>query len=229
MHRKYLPLTLVLVVLLTMLAVLGFRAITESTPAISLAEERKEVYLTFDDGPSTVVTNRVLDVLKAEGVKATFFIVSDRVAGREEVLRRTCAEGHTLGVHSASHIYREIYASEQAFLHDVDKCAAVIEKVTGVSPAVYRFPGGGNSSRERLKTLLEERGYRVVLWNAVCGDEEIPHASASALYAETVKTSQGKQSVVLLMHDSAHHTATADALPDIIRYYKEEGYTFCRY
>ncbi len=226
MHKKYLLPTLVLTALFTLLAALGYRAMTRVAPTIGLAAE-KRIYLTFDDGPSTAVTERVLDVLKEEGVKATFFIVSDRVAGRESTLRRIAAEGHTLGVHSVNHVYAQIYASEEAFLEDVAGCAAVIRRVTGVEPHVYRFPGGGGKNRARYKALLEERGYEVVAWNAVCGDEEIPHASAETLVRESLETARGKQPVVLLLHDSAHHRETAAALPDIIRRFKEQGYVFC--
>ena len=230
MYRKFLAPALVLVALLTLLAVLGIKAM-EVSPAISLAqeEERKEVYLTFDDGPSTVVTERVLDILKEEDVKATFFIVSDRVYNRESTLRRIAAEGHTLGVHSATHIYSEIYASDEAFLKDVAICENVIARVTGIKPCVYRFPGGGSSAKERHTKLLEERGYRVIGWNAVCGDEEIWNAAPDTLVQETVKTSEGKRRVTLLLHDSASHKATAQALPQIIAYYRNRGYTFCQY
>ncbi len=228
MHKKYLPITLVLAVLLSLLAAIGYRASLRAAPTIGLAAE-KQIYLTFDDGPSTKVTGKVLDVLKEENVKATFFIVSDRVAGRENILRRAAEEGHTLGVHSASHVYSQIYASQEAFLRDVETCANVIERVTGIKPSVYRFPGGGDAHRSAYANLLRERGYRVVSWNAVCGDEEIPHASAETLLGESVKTAQGKQPAVLLLHDSAPHRETADALPEIIRYFKEQGYVFCQY
>ncbi len=228
MQKKFLAPALVLVALLTILAFLGMRAM-EATPAISLAEEKREVYLTFDDGPSTVVTGRVLDILKEEQIKATFFIVSDRAYNREDTLRRIAAEGHTLGVHSATHDYHEIYASDEALLKDVSKCENVIARVTGVRPTVYRFPGGGSSAKARQTKLLEQRGYRVVGWNAVCGDEEIWNASPETLVQETMKTSQGKQPVILLLHDSAPHKATAEALPHIISYYREQGYTFCQF
>ncbi len=223
MQRKFLPVTLVLVVLLAMLAVLGLKNAADVSPTIGIAES-KEVYLTFDDGPSTVVTNRILDTLKEEGVKATFFIVSDRVEGREKTLKRIAEEGHTVGVHSASHDYAKIYASEKTLLADVEKCAAVIRKQTGIVPKVYRFPGGG--AHKQYTKLLTERGYTVVSWNAVCGDEEIRGADSQRLYEETVKTSGGKKSVVLLLHDSANHKQTAEALPRIIAYYKTNGYTF---
>ena len=229
MQKKFLAPALVLVALLTLLAFLGIRAM-EVSPAISLAEEeKKEVYLTFDDGPSTLVTGRVLDILKEENVKATFFIVSERVYNRENVLRRIAAEGHTLGVHSATHIYSDIYASDEALLKDVATCDNVITRVTGIKPKVYRFPGGGSSARERQTKLLEERGYQVVGWNAVCGDAEIRNAAPNTLVQETVKTSEGKQQVILLLHDSASNKATAQALPQIIEYYRSQGYAFCQF
>lgn len=226
MQKRYLPAALVLAVLLALLAVLGVRA-PEAAPTIGVYGAEKKVYLTFDDGPSTAVTNSVLDTLKREGVPATFFIVSDRAYNREDTLRRIAAEGHTLGVHSASHVYSKIYASDESFLSDVDTCANVIARVTGITPHVYRFPGGGR--HERQAKLLKERGYKIVGWNAVCGDEEIPKADATRLLQETCRTSEGKSTVVLLMHDSARHAETARALPGIIEWYRSQGYVFCQY
>ena len=227
MQKKYVPLVVFLAALLVLAAHLGARAVL-AEPAFTYAEE-KRVYLTFDDGPSTVVTNRILDTLKEEGVRATFFIVSDRAHGREETLRRIAREGHTLGVHSATHDYASIYASDEALLADVETCATLIRRVTGVVPRVYRFPGGGTAARERQTLLLQKRGYRVVRWNAVCGDEEIRGACAAALVAESVRTAGNKQNVVLLLHDSAPHRATAEALPEIIAHFRARGYTFCAY
>lgn len=227
MQKKYLP-VLFAVLALTALAVLVGMRTARAQTVFSYAEE-KTVYLTFDDGPSTVVTGRILDTLQEENIKATFFIVSDRVRGRENTLRRIAAEGHTLGVHSATHDYRAIYASDEALLSDADTCAAVIEHVTGITPRVYRFPGGGTADFARQKQLLTERGYRVVRWNAVCGDEETPGAPAQALVEESIRTAGGRRTVVLLLHDSAPHRATAEALPAIIAHFRAQGYDFCAY
>ncbi len=216
------------VILLVLLTCIGAQS-NATASVFSFAEEEKIIYLTFDDGPSTRVTNKILDILKEENVKATFFIVSDRARTRTETLMRIAEEGHTLGVHSATHDYKSIYASDEALMKDVDECAAFIRKTTGVTPAVYRFPGGGGANKQRQTALLCEKGYRVVNWNAVCGDEEIIGAAADTLVRETMKTSAGKNPVVLLMHDSAHHMQTAEALPRIIEYYREQGYVFCAY
>lgn len=225
MHKKYIPFAALLVILLVLLAHIGVR-LTASVPAFTFAEEEKEVYLTFDDGPSTRVTPRILDILEEENVTATFFVVGDRIAGREDILRRIVKDGHTVGVHSQTHRYSEIYASDKALLADVDACSATIERVTGNKPNVYRFPFGGPKERKRLTPLIEAKGYKVVGWNAVCGDEEIRGASADALYAETVKTAKGIRKVVLLCHDSTSHAPTAEALPRIIAYFREAGYAF---
>ncbi|MDE5897416.1 MAG: polysaccharide deacetylase [Clostridia bacterium] len=225
MQKKLIPFAFLFVVLLVFLAHFGTR-LGAAIPAFTFADAEKVVYLTFDDGPSTKVTNAVLDVLREEDVKATFFIVSDRAAGREDTLRRIAREGHSIGVHSKTHEYRKIYASDETLLRDVEACAKTIYDLTGISPCLYRFPGGGTEGRKRQTALLTQKGYRVVSWNAVCGDEEIPHASADTLYETAVKTSRGKNTVVLLCHDSANHKATAEALPRIISHYREQGYAF---
>lgn len=223
MQKRLIAVAVFIAALLVVLTHIGTRIV--ATPVFSFAEVQKTVYLTFDDGPSTVVTNRILDTLEEEQVKATFFIVSDRAASRKDTLRRIAKEGHTLGVHSKTHEYEKIYASDEALLKDIDDCASFIRTTTGVNPRVYRFPGG-SKNHERQAKLIREKGYKIVEWNAVCGDEEILNADAETLFQTTVKTSAGKNTVVLLCHDSAHRKATAEVLPRIIAHFREQGYEF---
>ncbi len=222
MQRKFLPAVAFFVLLLVLFAHFGAR-MAYAEPVFSFAAQ-KEIYLTFDDGPSTRVTGSILDTLAREHTPATFFVVGDRIGGREEILRRTVREGHTVGVHSNTHRYGEIYASDEAFVRDVMACAKRIEETAGVTPTVYRFPGGGAHPEKRV--LLERMGYRVVAWNAVCGDEEIAGATAELLAETSFSTARGKERVVLLLHDSAPHTATAEALPAIIDGFRQAGYVF---
>lgn len=223
MQKRYIPFAVFFVVLLMILAHFTGRAL--AVPAAFTYAEEKTVYLTFDDGPSDSVTNPILDTLKKENVRATFFVVSDRAHGREETLKRIAKEGHTIGVHSATHRYTEIYASDESLLKDIDTCAAFIKKTTGVTPAVYRFPGGG-FRRKAQRELVKAHGYRIVDWNAVCGDEEIRDASAETLIKISLDSAKGKARVVLLLHDSAPRKATAEALPGIISAFREQGYAF---
>lgn len=225
MQKRYIPIVTFFVILLVVIAHLSARV--TAVPAFTHAETKK-VYLTFDDGPSTKVTEKILDVLEEEGVKATFFVVSDRAAVREETLKRIVKDGHCVGIHSKTHRYSEIYASDEALLKDIRACRAYVEKTTGATPSVYRFPGGSFLHKSKI-SLVESEGLRVVDWNAVCGDEEIQGADADTLYRQTFQTAAGKNPVILLLHDSAPHKATAEALPRIIAEFKRQGFEFCRF
>ena len=124
-----------------------------NTNTFSLADEgadQKTVYLTFDDGPSDKVTPKILDVLKSENVKATFFIIGNQAVSRKNILKREFDEGHTIAVHSYTHRYGEIYASEQSLLNDIDKCNEIIKSVTGEYSSVYRFPAEVSGFRKSL-------------------------------------------------------------------------------
>ncbi len=189
------------------------------------AESR--IYLTFDDGPSDRVTPLILDTLKQEKVKATFFIVGRSVNGREKILKRMHDEGHAIGVHSYSHDYKSIYASPAALLEDIEKCNDVIESVTGERSTIYRFPGGSYNIAGNLVSAVLKAGYTYVDWNASLRDAEIAGATPEQLLEEAKKSSAGKTKVVLLCHDGTSKTPTAKALKSVIEYFRNEGYAFC--
>ncbi len=186
----------------------------------------KSVYLTFDDGPSDRVTPKILDVLKEENVKATFFIVGSAAESRKYLLEREIAEGHTVAVHSYSHKYGHIYASPENLIEDIDKCNKIIKDVTGSYTDVYRFPGGSYGLSDRLVSAVRAHGMKCVDWNASVCDAEYYSAPPEILYKSAVDTSKGRDTVVLLAHDSTTKTTTAKALKNIIRYFKEQKYAF---
>ncbi len=225
MQKKFIPLAVFFAALLVFLAHFGTRYTTAARPAFAFAESEKEIFLTFDDGPSTKVTGAILDVLKEERTPATFFAVGEHIPGRREILQRAVAEGHSVGVHSMTHVYKEIYASDASLLKDVADCAAAIEEATGVKPTLYRFPYGGER-RKRQRALIEAQGYTVVGWNAECGDGIAKDATAESIFETAVRTAGKKRRVVLLLHDGAGHEATAEALPRIIAHFREEGFAF---
>jgi peptidoglycan/xylan/chitin deacetylase (PgdA/CDA1 family) len=187
--------------------------------------EEKCVYLTFDDGPTDSTTPYVLDALKKEGVKATFFLVGRQIKGREEIVKRTVAEGHALGIHSFTHEYKKIYASPAALLADIEACRKAIYNVTGISPTLYRFPGGSFTVPESLKNCVKKVGYHYVDWNASSRDAELLRASAEELFEYAV-SSGDRREIILLCHDFARRDETVKALPMIIRYYRDRGYIF---
>lgn len=200
-----------------------------STEAFSLAsasaQTPKTVYLTFDDGPSDRVTPKILDVLDEENVKATFFIIGQQAERRDYLIKREAESGHTVAVHSYTHNYSEIYSSPHSLIADIDRCNDVIESITGKRSDLYRFPGGSYGLREELIAAAAGHGMRYVDWNASTRDAECP-GDAGQLFDSAVATSAGLDRVVLLSHDSTYKTSTPEATRRLIKYYRENGYTF---
>ncbi len=229
MNRK-IPAITAFMIIFSVIVLHYFNAFYHS-PKMSMgrADDSQCVYLTFDDGPSDRVTPKILDVLKEENVKATFFVVGRQVYGREAILKRAFDEGHTIGVHSYCHEYKTIYSSPEALLGDMEKCNDVIESVTGKRSCVYRFPGGSFNIDAGLVNAVTTAGYRYVDWNASVCDAEITNATPYDLIKAAKNTSADRKTVVLLCHDSTTKSATAEALKEIIEYFLSAKYKFCAF
>lgn len=189
--------------------------------------QEKVIYLTFDDGPSTVVGGKILDILKEENVKATFFVVGYKIKDREDILKRMHNEGHSIGLHTYTHKYNKIYASENSFLEEMDRTAKEIERVIGISPKILRFPSG--SKKHLTKSLLEKlhmRNYKIYDWNLCLSDGINYRTSASKLYKDATGKCITPNNIILLAHSDQPNKTTCEALPKIIKYYKNLGYTF---
>lgn len=192
-------------------------------------ESVKTVYLTFDDGPSDRVTPKILQILQQEDVPATFFIIGQQAEIRPYLIKQELAQGHSVALHSYSHNYPQIYRSTTSLLQDINKCNDVLYTITGTYSAIYRFPGGSFGLNAELIQAVENRGFTHVDWNASCRDAELYNPTAWELFCATKQTSQKHKHVVLLLHDSTTRTTTAEALPDIIHYFKEQGFTFAKF
>lgn len=209
-----------------LIALAAFAAL-HSVPARACSPPAQplEIYLTFDDGPTDSTTPKILDVLKKENVRATFFVVGRQIKGREKILKRTAEEGHSIGIHTYSHRYDEIYADKAALLKDIEKCRGAIKKVLpDYNKNLYRFPGGSFLCPS-LREAVTRAGYRYYDWNASAGDAEGRY-TAKQLFENAIRTSEGKTPVILLMHDGVGYKNTVRALPEIIRRFKNEGYVF---
>lgn len=196
--------------------------------------EGKACYLTFDDGPTDAVTPEVLDVLKNYDVPATFFMLGKKIEENPEIAKRAFEEGHLLANHSYSHDYQALYATGESFMAEVEKTNSLIQNITGEEPfKLVRFPGGGYNAgdhaaeKQKYKTLLQEKGYYYADWNALNGDAEGGSRSAAQLL-EKIKATATQKNIVVLMHDAAAKKTTAEALPSIIEYLKNQGYQFYR-
>ena len=198
----------------------------------------KVVFLTFDDGTSTTVTPQILKTLKDENVKATFFLTGQNIerggAKAKELIKQEFEEGHAIANHSYSHNYGILYPNRvlnlESFKEDFKKTDVILKDVLGpyFSTEVIRCPGGHMSWKgmQPLDKYLDENGIASIDWNALSGDAEGKKKNPQELYDYAVKTSAGKDMVVILMHDTYGKENTAKALPQIIKYYKDNGYKF---
>ncbi|MBR4759404.1 MAG: polysaccharide deacetylase [Lachnospiraceae bacterium] len=179
-----------------------------------------KVYLTFDDGPSSN-TGRILDLLAKYDVKATFFVNGREGPISESLYKRIVDEGHTLGMHSYTHKYDEIYESKQAFIKDLERLQDYLYEVTGVWPRFYRFPGGSSNevstvSMQELADYLKEQDIYYLDWNVASGDAMGTNLSAGALAQRVLGMIGEEETQVVLMHDAADKSATVDALAIIL-------------
>ncbi len=188
------------------------------------------VYLTFDDGPSSSITPHILDILKEEKVKATFFILNYD-EGNEYLVKRIVNEGHTIAIHGYSHDYGYIYKSEKIYMENLSKLREKIKQSTGVDTIITRFPGGSSNTvskynpgiMTRLTHKVIEEGYRYFDWNVSSGDAGGARNSQD-VYNNVVNGIKHNRSNVVLMHDFSGNNKTLDALRNIIHYIKNNGY-----
>lgn len=187
----------------------------------------KVIYLTFDDGPSYKITNKVLDILKEHDVKATFFLIGNQIEGREEMVKRIYNEGNSIGLHTYTHKFKDIYCNEDNFIKEMIDCRNEINKVIGISPNIIRFPGGSykHLSKSYLKKL-HDNNFKVYDWNADNTDGLNPKLSSYQLYKKAINVSGKLQNIILLMHCTSMNKNTCEALPEIINHYKSQGYEF---
>ncbi len=193
----------------------------------------KRVFLTFDDGPSKSVTPFILDLLKQENIKATFFTLGSRVELYPEIVKRAYEEGHYIANHGYSHVYKQIYCSAQTVLEEYQKTEQAIQQALGNTEFhshLFRFPGGSKGGKydaikQEAISLLDANQVTYVDWNALTADSAGMKTKEEML--EYVKSTIGnKKSVVILMHDAGDKILTYEMLPELIKYLKEQGYEF---
>lgn len=191
-----------------------------SDPDAAAVQHRHMAYLTFDDGPS-IYTDEILDILDSYDIKATFFVVGKEDENSKAALKRIVDEGHTLGMHSYSHRYTEIYESIDAFSEDFIKLQDYLYDVTGVKSRYYRFPGGSSNTvspidMHEYADYLSDQGVTFFDWNISSGDASSRKISVDTLVANCTDDLDRWQTSIILMHDSADKHTTVEALPAII-------------
>lgn len=190
--------------------------------------QNKVIYLTFDDGPGPY-TEQLLKVLDKYGVKATFFVTD---SGYDSVMKKIVDKGHSIGIHTVSHNYQEIYSSPEAYFADLFRMQDIIYENTGVKTTLMRFPGGSSNTISRnlyegLMTILTEAvqdaGFQYFDWNV--DSDDAGRAKKTKTVLENVKEGVSRCKVaVVLQHDI--HDYSVDAVEDIIVWGLNNGYTF---
>ena len=189
--------------------------------------EEKVVYLTFDDSPGDRVTDEILDILKNNNIKATFFVVGCRINGREKILKRITDEGNGIGLHSFSHKLKKIYSSSKVFIQEMIITSDEIYKVTGLRTNIIRFPGGSKPfMTEKFLEKLHTCKYKIYDWNIPVSDGINAKSSPDKFYKEATNQRFFISPLIILMHCSGENENTVKALPKIIQHYKTLRYQF---
>lgn len=197
-------------------------------------KNHKVIYLTFDDGPSHNITPELLNLLDDYKIKATFFVTGYQVEKHPDILLETYKRGHAIGNHSASHNYYEIYKDLDRFKKDFEKNQAIIKKVIGFEPNLYRFPGGivtaynigGKKNKDLFEAYLWDKNVQYFDWNVDSRDASAITPSASTIRNNLLRQIEGKNRAIVLMHDTSSKTTTLEALRIVIEQSLEKGYRF---
>jgi len=192
----------------------------------------KVIYLTFDDGPS-YNTPKVLEILDRYHIKATFFITGTH-SDSYQYMKTIAKKGHTIGLHTYSHDYEEIYTSLAAYMKDLKKVQDLVKRQTGIESHFMRFPGGSSNLvskkynvgiMKRLTKKVIDEGYQYYDWTCVNGDGE-NIKTVDGLIKKAKEETGDLEDIMFLMHDGSSNGATVKALPTIIEFLKDKGYQF---
>lgn len=200
---------------------------------VNVVDSKGVIYLTFDDGPSANITPKILDILKRKGVKATFFVVNYN-ENTEYLIQRIVSEGHSIGIHGYSHDYSKIYASEDAFMNNIETLRKKIKDSTGTDTKLMRFPGGSSNTVSKkycqgimtsLAKKVNDEGYRFFDWNVSSEDAGGAYTSTE-VYNNVINYLSKERINVVLMHDATDKVWTLNALENVIDYGLSHGYKF---
>lgn len=196
-------------------------------------QEEKVAYLTFDDGPTLKATEKILNILKEEEVKATFFVIGKYVKKHPELVKKAYEEGHYIANHGYNHDNSKLYKNKDSFISEIKNTDIEIGNAIGVEnycSHVFRFPNGYMSPNNKAKKkeaaqLLSDMNYTYIDWNCLNHDS-VKKYSNQQLLNNLKKSCKNKGTLVVLMHDTSDVNDTPSVLKTSIEYLKEQGYEF---
>ena len=195
--------------------------------------DEKIAYLTFDDGPTTKATPKVLDILKEENIKATFFVIGKYVKNNPDIVKREYEEGHYIANHGYDHNNSKLYKNSNSFINEIKSTDIEIGNAIGIPnycSHIFRFPNGfmspnNKSKKKEAVKLLSEMNYTYVDWNCLNNDS-IKKYSKYQLLNNLKKSCKNKGTLVVLMHDTTDVSDSSSVLKESISYLKSQGYEF---
>lgn len=190
---------------------------------------QKIAYLTFDDGPSSNITPKVLDILKEENIKAVFFVVGKDAVAHPDIIKRIINEGHSIGSHTYSHNADSMYSNFDVFKYEVDNWETVMKGILGsnFSTKFFRFPGGNYGKHNHEAQYIKGKGYQFYDWTCLSNDAMPPDDKTPEQLLENIKkTMKNKTKIIVLNHDSMLRQNTLDSLKSQIEYMRSQGYSF---
>ena len=245
--RKKVILFFILCILICLIVYFIFNIVNKKTLLVSAFEEEnfqdkisnlmngneKIAYLTFDDGPTSKSTPKILKILSEENVKATFFVIGKHVKQNPELVKQAYNDGHYIANHGYSHNNNKLYSSGDNFINEIKSTDLEIGKAIGIdnySSHIFRFPNGYmasafKSQKQQYAKLLNDIDYAYIDWNCLNKDSEKKYTNSELL--NNLKNScKNKGTLVILMHDTSDVNETDLVLKDSIDYLKKEGYIF---
>ena len=187
----------------------------------SVPDAKGMIALTFDDGPHPRYTRQILDILKQEGIKATFFVIGENIGYYDEgIVAEIIADGHELGNHTFNHEHTK-EMDEQSFYSDVKACHELIKEKYGYKMKIFRPPEGYVD--EKVKNIASELDYSIIIWSIDTKDWE--HVGSDLIVGNIEKNASDGD--IILMHDYVSKpNTTIGALERVIKNLKNEGYNF---
>ena len=198
---------------------------------------KKVIFLTFDDGPSYKNTNKILEILEEEKVKASFFVIGSNLKAHPNTIKkmRTCEMD--ILPHCTTHNYKEIYKDRESYLTDLNNCINSINKTTDnsfdkINRKFIRMPGGSDNQVSKksvlddIKQSLLKDDTNYIDWNVSSQDASAFLVPQDTIVSNIKRTGEYWNIGVILFHDSEVKKSTPKALPEIIRFYKDRGYVF---
>lgn len=215
-----------IIVLLVIIFIIDFSYIQIQSHNIKISEYEKELLskyndkkllvLTFDDGPSKYTT-QLLEILKKENIKATFFVLGEKVEKNQDIIASQYEDGHIIGIHSYKHVFFTKISDEE-IREQISKTSDLITDVTNICPTYIRVPYGIINAR--VKNILKEYNLENILWTVDSLDWNYKNTQKTV--SHVINTTHGND--IILMHDT--YKTTIEAVEQIIKYYKDKGYVF---